>query len=142
MLTLQEIFNKVALHLMTQMRTARGPRQGCDTVQIICYYRSPNGDKCAAGCLISEENYSPSLEGKDAKNPTVADALFKDGVNMNDLDVARLVINLQICHDRVPPRVEDWSPDNHRYKRQGGCWKTELIKIANEFHLEIPECLK
>jgi len=145
MLTTQQIFDKVALHLMTQLRTSRGPNPQFAppaSEAIVCYYRAENGDKCAAGCLISDEDYNPVIEGKDAKQQVVSDVLYKNGVDMTDREVSHLVVTLQICHDRVPPRLEDFDLSIHHSNREGECWKTELVRIANEFRLDIPDCLK
>lgn len=55
----QEIFDTVARHLATQghraaVRTELGDR---------CRYRLHNGDRCAIGCLIPDEEYITDLEG-------------------------------------------------------------------------------
>lgn len=55
----QEIFNKVAAHLLTQGRPAREEDR--------CRYRTTNGLSCAVGCLIPDELYSPSFEGESAR---------------------------------------------------------------------------
>lgn len=53
--TTAEIFNKVAVHLLTQ-------REQC-ILEHSCKYRGPRGTKCAVGCVIGDEFYSDSLEG-------------------------------------------------------------------------------
>ena len=61
-LTAQEIFDQVVNHLR---------KQGCKSRRLNpdwisgsdCLYRGPNGTKCAAGCLIRDEEYHPSMEG-------------------------------------------------------------------------------
>jgi len=50
----QEIFNTVAVHLFRQGHRAMNGSA--------CVYRAPNGDKCAVGALISDEDYSQSFE--------------------------------------------------------------------------------
>lgn len=54
--TKQEIFDKVAEHLLTQ-RKMSGSFQ-------YCRYLEWSGSKCAAGCLIPTAAYKESLEGK------------------------------------------------------------------------------
>lgn len=54
--TTAEIFNRVALHLLTQ-------REQCKEGSM-CRYRGPNGTKCAVGCLITDEHYVGGLEGE------------------------------------------------------------------------------
>lgn len=58
--TAQEVFNQVAHHLLTQNRQSFGPYN--DTTG--CTYRGTHSDKCAAGCLMSDEEYQVSWEGK------------------------------------------------------------------------------
>jgi len=50
MATLQETFDKVARHLLTQQAKAEQPDGNCA-------YRGEHGRKCAVGCLISDEEY-------------------------------------------------------------------------------------
>ena len=58
----QEIFDKVASHLITQ-----GVQAKIITDQLLghtsCVYRGPNGTMCAAGCLIPDEEYHMHFEG-------------------------------------------------------------------------------
>ncbi|MCI0527846.1 MAG: hypothetical protein L0Y56_10460, partial [Nitrospira sp.] len=56
--TQQEIFNQVAGHLIAQNEKSLSP------IGIGCRYRGEAGCKCAAGCLISDEEYGPDWEGK------------------------------------------------------------------------------
>jgi hypothetical protein len=52
----QVIFDKVVAHLRQQGRKALRAEGGCA-------YRTPEGLKCAVGCLISDEEYSQEMEG-------------------------------------------------------------------------------
>src|SRR5581483_1310933 len=62
--TAQDIFNTVALHLFTQGRPS-----SCKGGY--CYYRGPNGMKCAVGALIPDENYYAGMEGKSVSGITL-----------------------------------------------------------------------
>lgn len=53
----QEIFDKVAAHLLAQNKKAESPQTG------MCMYRSPDGLKCAMGALIPDDIYDPAFEG-------------------------------------------------------------------------------
>lgn len=66
-MTNQEIFNKVRDHLLKQNAQALVP--GTTT----CRYRDMRGNKCAVGCLISDEMYRLDMEGL-----RVSDALLTD----------------------------------------------------------------
>lgn len=58
-LTLQEIFDRTAVHLLTQGKAAINPLSS----GVSCRYRNPEGLKCAAGYWIPDELYSPEMEG-------------------------------------------------------------------------------
>lgn len=51
----QEIFDKVAAHLLTQGR--KSFKNGR------CAYRGDGGLACSAGCLIPDKMYDPEMEG-------------------------------------------------------------------------------
>jgi hypothetical protein len=59
MLTDQQIYDKIATHLLTQNRKAMV--KGFNG-QEMCKYRTPEGLKCAIGCLIADEDYNVKLE--------------------------------------------------------------------------------
>lgn len=52
--TAKEVFDQVKAHLLSQRQTCKEDN--------ICKYRG-GSLKCAAGCLISDEEYSQDLEG-------------------------------------------------------------------------------
>lgn len=57
--SLQEIFDQVAKHLLTQNAPAAYFNQDGDRN---CLYRTFDGGKCAVGCLIADDEYSPVIE--------------------------------------------------------------------------------
>lgn len=87
-MTAQQIFDKVTHHLYTQRRRAI-------TDDGLCLYRAPNGDKCAIGCLISDDQYEDWM---DATTPGVCNftsILFRLGIGEH-CDLCQL---LQDAHD-------------------------------------------
>lgn len=50
----QEIFDKVVVHLATQGKRAM---HGDD-----CQYRTPDGLKCAVGCVLPDDLYNPEMD--------------------------------------------------------------------------------
>lgn len=65
-----------------------------------CLYRAPDGRRCAAGLLMSDEFYRPELETKTVDDARVWDALLASGV---DPDLRGLVESLQRVHDGYVP---------------------------------------
>lgn len=108
----QAIFDRVVDHLRKQGRKATRVERVAG-VEGECAYRSDDGAMCAVGCLLTEEAYSPDLEGKNTMDRKVLDALRASGINPSselaegeDATVADLLDALQECHDRFD--VEDW----------------------------------
>ena len=91
---LKEIFTRVKHHLLTQ-----GVKSQESTYQERCFYRGPNATKCAVGCLIRDELYRVSLEGRPVHWCDVKKAL------QNSLDIElddralRFLDALQKVHD-------------------------------------------
>ena len=91
---LQEVFDKVATHLLKQ--GSRSYRKGG------CAYRGKEGKMCAVGCLIADEHYRPSLEGRNLQSKAVQAALKDSGINVTQ-DMQLMLEDLQSCHDSTPP---------------------------------------
>lgn len=60
--TAQEVYDQVISHLRKQGEKAGYFDYSND--KFICQYRDENGRKCAAGCLIADNEYSPEMENK------------------------------------------------------------------------------
>ena len=97
--TAQEVFDQVARHLLTQNKMSLGDSGLKDFPD--CRYRNDDGLTCAAGCLISEDEYYmkvASYEGRGWATLVVKgiapDAHWK------------LIWELQKIHDSN--RVSDW----------------------------------
>lgn len=96
----QSIFTKVKNHLLNQKaRCYVGEK---------CRYRGDQGLKCAVGCLISDEHYSPELEDKLFENSNiVCEAVEKSqGIEILHHKTWKLLVELQHMHDDIPP--ERW----------------------------------
>lgn len=105
-LTAQELFDKVATHLLTQNKKAKSAAGHC-------VYRAPDGRKCAVGCLIPDEEYRPSIEGNGAG------FLIRSGLVPSLealLSHLGLVEQLQFVHDRS--YVQDWRAELHGVARE------------------------
>lgn len=114
-LTLQEVFDKVVSHLRTQGKKSMNEDSEC-------LYRGPGGLKCAAGCLIEDEEYRKDFEGSIIGSLCLDKRQFLssfieriiggddnlDNISSHELYCLNLslVQALQYIHDRSP--VEDW----------------------------------
>lgn len=149
---LQDIYNTVRTHLLTQnAKSMRPSRLPAGDPQ--CAYRGSGGMKCAVGVLIPDEKYSPSMEGYSVHRAATADAAGVTRVNdgadataglmCGDGDVIgvgrdaftpepplmwfskkemNLLLALQNCHD----------------VREVHEWKEELDRIARQHGLTVP----
>lgn len=130
MMTKQEIFNTVCKHLIDQGQTSKGD-------DYYCAYRGDNGLKCAVGCLIKDECYSPTLEGSSVLQALVVRALVCSSVvdepdNEDDEDdeasltpEIMLLRKLQSVHDNIEPIY----------------WPEHLLTIARHNGLTSPNCI-
>jgi hypothetical protein len=96
--TEQQVFDQVAKHMLAQgVRSKKA-----DSEHNVCLYRGPAGLKCAAGCLIADDEYTPEMDNNH--KGTSWDGLVSRG------EVPRahrdLIQDMQSIHDRQEP--EDW----------------------------------
>jgi hypothetical protein len=109
--TAQEVFDQVATHLLTQNTKSNDDSQEC-------LYRH-NGLSCAAGCLISDDEYEQyelanfDVGGKPSSWPNV--------VTQKDLTDThwQLITRLQLVHDCHEPDQ----------------WETTLRQVAKDHDL-------
>ena len=113
----QTIFYRVVRHLLTQGEKSTKVLHGYGNEQ--CVYKNPDGLKCAVGCLITDKEYTPEMEGKTvdglfASYPNLAERLGKENFH--------LLNGLQLIHD-------------HRYPKS---WKRSLQNYAVLHNLKFP----
>ena len=107
--TAQEVFDQVAAHLLTQGKQSRARNVDKGTY---CAYRGDQGLKCAAGCLIGDDEYYVSMEGVGW------DIFVKEGrVTKKHYDLIR---SLQLMHDTQPSSI----------------WEDCLKKMAHDYNLD------
>jgi hypothetical protein len=122
-LTIQQTFDKVADHLLTQNAKSKKVIGGDDLdfpkeFTSGCAYRGEKGRMCAVGCLIPDELYDPQMENKTSSHvlssyPKVQE-LFE---NVNDVNP--LLNDLQALHDDSGPYA----------------WLDGLTGIAEQYNL-------
>lgn len=113
--TEQQIFDQVVSHMLKQGRQS-ALENG------LCKYRGPEGLMCAAGCLMSDDEYNPNFD-KGAGN-------WHSLVNKKIVPShhSMLIRKLQICHDFA----DDIEGVLHRMRRLGKCEKLNLDVFSNE----------
>ena len=116
-LSRQEIFDKVASHLLTQ------GKQSTD-LDGNCLYRRADGLKCAIGCLIPDELYDVEMEGADIAMlaERIPGTLKAIGLSPVDFNYAG---SLQLIHDSYSP--EHWVAQLYRMARDFGL-KDSVLK--------------
>lgn len=116
-MTEQEIFNTVVRHLRKQGAPAQSGFEGT------CMYRAPGGLKCAAGCLIPDEDYDPKFEGNSVFGPNV-NPYFSKRFSNNQISLIR---ELQEIHDDRD--IQNWEFD---FKRLAKRWKLEVPTLDDK----------
>ena len=103
--TAQEVFDQISTHLLTQYESCLEGETGK------CKYHY-NGLMCAAGCLISDEEYIPEMEGGEW-----TDLIEELGIPNNH---SGLITKLQIIQDEYLPKQ----------------WSHKLNEIAHQENLQ------
>ncbi len=121
MATKQEMFNMVVTHLRAQGRRAQ-------IANGLCRYRTDTGLKCAIGCLIPDELYSPWLE-----NSLTSDLLSRPGLrelltpsDAPGLDAGDFLAGLQRAHDTTNDDHAGPGVFESNLRRFAECWKLDL----------------
>ena len=96
-----EIFDIVKTHLLNQGQRATVNNDEDNH----CLYHSPNGLKCAVGCLITDEAYDSDIEGTDIGEDTVKRALLMSQIDTSAKTISFLT-RLQRVHDNL--NVDEW----------------------------------
>ena len=121
-MTAQQVFDRVATHLFTQGRRATLGLAGG------CRYRTPDGLKCAVGCMIPDALYLPEMDknAKDSNLGLSAEELIEEFSEMEPLRPHMdLLMDLQSVHDGYP----SW--DNAE-----SVLRKRIKKVAGEFGLD------
>ena len=102
--TLQEIFDQVVDHLLTQGKKSIDKNIGSGNA---CAYRTSSGLSCAVGCLISDEEYSKSFEKRNVNE--LRHLLSESyGIQINT-HIVDLLKKLQEIHDDFDPSTWEGS---------------------------------
>lgn len=112
--TAQQVFDQVRTHLLTQMEQSSGYDRNED---FQCYYRS-GSLKCAAGCLIADDEYVPAMDEPYECSCPAWEAIIEAGHAPRTHEL--LITQLQWVHDSFLPLA----------------WAEELKELAKEFGLE------
>lgn len=122
--TSQQIFNKVATHLLTQKKKSLKKKslkktRGAD--DDACLYRGPGGLKCAIGCLIPDSKYDECMENKIVKDILLNYPELRPYLGANE----SLLEDLQAIHDT--DEVKEWFNQLKKTAKDHGL-KTSVLK--------------
>lgn len=117
---LQAVFDKVAKHLLTQNKRAMKDFPGEYPIDR-CAYRGDGGAMCAVGCLIPDDVYDPSMEGRSAGEVMRMLHGVRELASVSQaLGVSHAMLSaLQNAHDNYEPFE----------------WPMELAYIARQYNL-------
>lgn len=107
--TAQEVFDQVRDHLLQQ--NEKSEKFLLDNNSPTCAYRGDDNRMCAAGCLIGDDEYNPSMEGN----------LYTD-LPQTPAEHKELINALQGVHDEWD--VDQWEDElKHTAIRNNLIWK-------------------
>lgn len=127
MLNNQQIFDKVAKHLLAQGRASSVTTELFDKSHTRCLYRGPDGLRCAVGALFPDNVYRTSLEGLAASSARMAIALRAGGIEVST-ENRHFLKDLQDAHDECLTVSMD-------------AWKEQMLVIAHAYALDPKEVL-
>ena len=121
----QSIFDHVINHLLKQ-----GKRSitlfPISHPHTLCRYRNGSGDMCAIGCLLSDKEYTPSMEGKSIYQIDLPIRLKSHLIFLSEL---------QFFHD-CPSNWNKNSKYSHSFSARG---LQHLSEIAEKYNLTVNE---
>lgn len=108
--TAQEVFDHVVNHLRAQGRPCLNGSE--------CLYRNEEGEACAAGCLIDDNDYTSDME----------QTAWEDVSHEYDFPRVHtsLISDLQRAHD------------NWRFKQTSAIIEQSFSEIAKRYNLKVP----
>lgn len=111
-MTLQEIFDKAAKHLLTQNIKAIVPSEKPNMTGSCKYLDPKTGYTCAVGCFFDKRTYTLKFEGEPVsllfrEFPYTMDKVFTFANEKDKADKLALLSDLQMVHDGVD--VPDWA---------------------------------
>lgn len=114
----QNILNQVWEHLIEQNAACK------DEITDKCLYRSPDGLKCAVGCLIADDEYEDWMDNTDEDEGSGWLAM---ATRLNQPKHRVLIADLQAVHD------------SNSYPHDVVEWKQNFKDVAEKHGLEMPE---
>lgn len=134
--TLQEVFDRVVKHLLTQNKVSFASKNGDSKNGDICAYRGAGGLMCAVGCLIPDNLYKPEMDHPDTvvhmgyiSSTDIMGIVEHFGLNelfdftVTDCSADQFIMHLatlQHIHDKTPTKM----------------WEFELKEFAKKNNLE------
>lgn len=123
--TIQEVFDRVVSHLLTQKKPSYSAGGGCA-------YRGADGLMCAVGCLIPDNLYNPLMDTSDStdiesviKRFGMIDLFDFKVTDCSDDEFISLLDDLQSIHDAHPSSK----------------WENELKLLATNHNLEFRDII-
>lgn len=101
-INIRQLIETVAIHLSRQQAVSRDDEG--------CWYRNWNGQACAIGCLIRDDNYTQEIEGSTVHSLSlnyqgkgdlakVAEDVYRFKGDVDQVRYERFLRHMQIYHD-------------------------------------------
>ena len=141
---MQEIFDTVYRHFIIEKQRFSFETQASGEFEA-CRYRGPNGEKCAVGLFLPDDEYNPEMENAQLRTLILTDepnrispslVALCGGPDHTFVDINpnfKLLDALQQAHDRAASSVPQEGADRCRQD-----FEISLTRIARQYHLTIP----
>lgn len=107
--TEQEVFDYIVNHLLTQ--NAKSQDDGT------CLYLNPEGLKCAAGCLIADNDTTAKIIRNNNNDDSWDELIYE---NLVTHEHRNLIAAMQVIHDNVMNVPSDWPTELENYAHNNG----------------------
>lgn len=124
-MTQQEVFTKVATHMLTQRKRATDTGPGWESP---CRYRTDSGLMCAVGCLVPDAVYDHSMEGQIL--PGVIDLAYEGSLPGPLAEFVKTDLEPHLGLLRTLQQIHDSEP--------AGDWRYQLQMAAELYRLDMP----
>ena len=121
----QETFDLIAAHLIKQNAKSLAVDPESPWKRLACAYRGQGGMKCAAGAVLPDDRYEPSMEGG-----TVVPNFRASGARPRSARVSSALE--EVGHDLT--LVHDLQQVHDYYETPE--WPDALIRVATRFELD------
>lgn len=117
----QEVYDTIARHMLSQNRRCVNDRGDCKYLM----HDDAGVLRCAAGCLISSDRYTPAMENKRWNDLTMAAGGRGFGFSTNHLQMIQALQDIHDCK-YIPP--SEWPGELRTYAAENNLIPFSIVR--------------